>query len=105
MQDADEHIKFNATWKTTTSGILVANIAEEIFITVASHGFEDDGLIYHPNPKHGKVIGRIITILHFDEYDIDEDYEVSNVKADDCTRTTLSSQLSSIGRQYIKTNE
>ena len=50
-------------WKTTTSGILVTNHSGELFVTVASSGFEDDGLVYHPNPKHGKVIGRIVTSL------------------------------------------
>lgn len=50
-------------FKTTTSGILVANQKGELFITVATHGFEDDGLVYHPNPHRGTVIGRIIESL------------------------------------------
>ena len=51
------------SWKTTTSGILVVNTTGDIFITVASHGFEEDGLIYHPDPKSGRIIGRIVTTL------------------------------------------
>ena len=51
------------SWKSTTSGILVVNRVGELFITVASHGFEDDGLVYHPDPKHGKVIGKIVASL------------------------------------------
>ena len=51
------------SFKTTTSGILVANKQGQIFITVATHGFEDDGLVYHPNPHKGTVIGRIIESL------------------------------------------
>lgn len=47
------------TFKTTTSGVLFTNQKGELFITVATHGFEDDGLIYHPNPKKGAVIGQI----------------------------------------------
>ena len=50
-------------FKTTTSGILVTNQKGELFITVATHDFEDDGLIYHPNPHKGTVIGRIIESL------------------------------------------
>ena len=53
------------SWKTTTSGILVANDTGELFVTVASHGFEDDGLVYHPNPKDGKVIGKIVASLPY----------------------------------------
>ncbi|KAA6406532.1 MAG: hypothetical protein FRX48_09697 [Lasallia pustulata] len=50
-------------FKTTTSGILVTNQKGELFITVATHGFEDDGLVYHPNPHKGTVIGRVIENL------------------------------------------
>lgn len=49
--------------KSTTSGILVANLKGEIFITVATHGFEEDGLVYHPNPQTGTVIGQIVDSL------------------------------------------
>ena len=55
--------KSEESFKTTTSGILVTNREGQIFITVATHGFEDDGLIYHPNPHKGTVIGRIIDSL------------------------------------------
>ena len=55
--------QIEVSWKTSTSGILVTNNGGEMFVTVASHGFEDDGLVYHPNPKHGKVIGRIVASL------------------------------------------
>lgn len=50
----------NGTFKSTTSGILVAGSNGEIFITVASHGFESDGLVWHPNPRVGQIIGRVI---------------------------------------------
>ena len=46
--------------KSTTSGILVADQDGQIFITVATHGFEADGLIWHPTPRTGSVIGRIV---------------------------------------------
>ena len=51
------------SWKTSISGILVTDHAGEMFVTVASHGFEDDGLVYHPNPERGNVIGRIVASL------------------------------------------
>lgn len=51
------------TFKTTTSGILVANEKGEIFITVATRGSEQDGLIYHPKPTNGQVIGMVIKDL------------------------------------------
>ena len=47
-------------WRTSTSGILVRNKAGEQFITASSQGFEADGLVYHPNPQTGQVIGQII---------------------------------------------
>lgn len=50
-------------FKTTTSGILVTNRKGQMFITVATHGFEEDGLVYHPTPHKGTVIGRIIESL------------------------------------------
>ena len=50
-------------YKKTTSGILVVNKDGEPFITVATHGFEADGLVYHPNPITGSVIGRIVEHL------------------------------------------
>lgn len=50
-------------YKKTTSGILVVNKDGEPFITVATHGFEADGLVYHPNPITGSVIGRIVKHL------------------------------------------
>lgn len=55
--------KSEETFKTTTSGILVTNRKGEIFITVATNGFEDDGLVYHPNPHKGTVIGHIVESL------------------------------------------
>ena len=51
-------------YKKTTSGVLVANKNGELFITVATHGFQADGLVYHPNPISGSVIGRIVEKLH-----------------------------------------
>ena len=54
-------------WETTTSGILVADAKGEFFVTVASHGFNQDGLVYHPNPKSGTEIGRVVRSLpHLD---------------------------------------
>jgi hypothetical protein len=50
-------------YKKTTSGILVVNKDGHPFITVATHGFEADGLVYHPNPVTGSVIGRIVEHL------------------------------------------
>ena len=55
--------KKEKTFKTTSSGILVADQNGQLFITVASHGFEDDGLIFHPNPHAGNVIGNIVDTL------------------------------------------
>ena len=51
--------KTEELFKTTTSGILVANRHGDLFITVATHGFENDGLVYHPDPRSGIVIGKI----------------------------------------------
>ncbi|KAA6408946.1 MAG: hypothetical protein FRX48_07290 [Lasallia pustulata] len=50
-------------FKTTTSGILVTNQKGKLFITIATYGFEDDGLVYHLNPHKGTVIGRVIENL------------------------------------------
>lgn len=47
-------------YRQTTSGLLVVNGHGEPFITVATHGFEPDGLIYHPNPLTGSVIANIV---------------------------------------------
>jgi hypothetical protein len=55
--------KIEETFKTTTSGILVVDRHGQPFITVATHGFEDDGLVYHPNPVKGSVIGKIVDRL------------------------------------------
>ena len=51
--------KTEELFKTTTSGILVANRRGDLFITVATNGFENDGLVYHPNPRSGILIGKI----------------------------------------------
>lgn len=59
--------KIFEVWDSTTSGILVANTKGEIFITVATHGFGSDGLVWHPDPRTGEVIGNIIeSIPHTD---------------------------------------
>jgi hypothetical protein len=50
-------------YKKTTSSILVVNKDGEPFITVAMNSFKADGLIYHPNPITGSVIGRIVKHL------------------------------------------
>ncbi len=49
--------KSEESCKTTTSGILVTNRKGQIFITVATHGFEEDGLVYHPNPTRVQSLG------------------------------------------------
>ena len=36
-----------------------------LFTTVATHGFESDGLTYHPNPKKGTAIGQIETHIPY----------------------------------------
>ena len=43
-------------YKKITSGILVVNKDGEPFTIVVTHGFEADGLVYHPNPIMGSVI-------------------------------------------------
>lgn len=63
LQTTTRHGKTEETWKTSTSGILVADGSGERFVTVATHGFEDDGLVYHSNPRDGKGIGRIVQSL------------------------------------------
>ena len=50
-------------FKTSTSGILVVDRNGQLFITVATHGFEADGVVYHPNPHKGSVIGQIMKSL------------------------------------------
>lgn len=50
-------------YKQTSSGILVKDQQGSLFITVASHGFEDDGLVYHPDPDTGVIIGKIVKDL------------------------------------------
>ncbi len=49
-------------YSTTTSGVLVTNEKGELFITVATDGFEADGLVYHPSPK-GTLIGNVVKNL------------------------------------------
>ena len=46
-------------WLSTTSGMLVADSTGEVYVTVASHGFQSDGLVHHPGPNSRVVIGRI----------------------------------------------
>ena len=55
--------KTEERFKITSSGILVVDRHGQLFITVATHGFEDDGLVYHPTPVKGSVIGRIVDRL------------------------------------------
>src|SRR5271170_5192157 len=52
--------KTEESYMTTTSGLLVVDRYGQPFITVATHGFEDDGLVYHPTPSTGLVIGKIV---------------------------------------------
>lgn len=42
---------------------MVADDHGELFVTVATHGFQTDGLNFHPNPISGSVIGRIVCSL------------------------------------------
>jgi hypothetical protein len=55
--------KTEETFQTTTSGILVVDRSGQPFITVPTHVFEDDGLVYHSNPIKGSVIGKIVDKL------------------------------------------
>ena len=50
-------------YKSTTSGILVVDRDGNKFITVAAHGFEEYGLVWHSTPNSGRVIGNIVTKL------------------------------------------
>jgi hypothetical protein len=63
LRTITENGKVMDVYKKTTSGILVVNKDGHLFITVATHGFEADGLVYHPNPVTGSVIGRIVEHL------------------------------------------
>ena len=55
--------KINHQYKSTTSGILIIDRYGNKFITVATHGFESDGLVWHPTPEKGKIIGKIVDQL------------------------------------------
>ena len=63
IRTVSKHGKNEEVFKTTSSGILVVNRHGEMFITVATHGFEEDGLVYHPDPHKGMVIGKIVQNL------------------------------------------
>lgn len=39
---------------------MIVNQDGEFFITMAAHGFEEDGLVWHPTPHQGKIIGTIV---------------------------------------------
>ena len=47
-------------YKSTPTGIMIVNQDGELFITVAAHGFEEDGLVWHPTPHQGKIIGTVV---------------------------------------------
>jgi hypothetical protein len=49
----------NGEWNSTTSGILVVDKLGTPFITVATHGFNPDGEVWHPDPT-GIMIGKIV---------------------------------------------
>lgn len=51
--------EFN-NFKSTTSGLMVVNQDGENFIAMAAHGFEEDGLVRHPTPHQGKIIGNAV---------------------------------------------
>ncbi len=57
-------------YDSTTSGILVADTNGQFFITVATHGFQPDGLVYHPNPKTGVLIGNIVESIPYTDISI-----------------------------------
>jgi len=46
-------------WSSTTSGIMVVDKAGTLFVTVATHGFNPDGEVWHPKPN-GILISKII---------------------------------------------
>lgn len=52
-----------ASYKSATSGILVADKNGEPFVTVASHCFNQDGDVYHPKPNTGTIIGKVLNTL------------------------------------------
>lgn len=58
-----ENEELREIYKQTTSGILVVNDQGKPFVTVATHGSQTDGLIFHPNPILGSVIGKIVCSL------------------------------------------
>ena len=60
---ASENGEPREIYKQTTSGILVVDDQGEPFVTVATHGFQTDGLIFHPNPISGSVVGKIVRSL------------------------------------------
>jgi len=45
-------------WNSTTSGVLVVDKSGTPFITVATHGFNGDGEVWHPDPN-GVMVGKI----------------------------------------------
>ncbi|KAI4120471.1 MAG: hypothetical protein LQ338_006994 [Usnochroma carphineum] len=58
-----ENGQARSRYNTTSSGILVADQYGQIFITVAAHGFQEDGNVYHPNPDTGRIIGQVVKNL------------------------------------------
>lgn len=48
---------------TSRPGILVVDEQGELSVTVATHGFETDRLIHHPNPISGSFISKIVRNL------------------------------------------
>ena len=49
--------------RITSSVILVTDHQGTPFVTVATGGFRNDGVIYHPSARAGQVIGFIVRLL------------------------------------------
>ncbi len=50
-------------FKSTTSKLMVVNKDGKKFITMVVHGFEANGLMWHPTPHQRKIIGNIIELI------------------------------------------
>lgn len=64
---ADPESPDSVLWKTTTSGIAVRDPAGHYYVTGAAHGFNSDGLVFHPNP-YGALVGRVVQ--RFPDFDV-----------------------------------
>jgi len=49
-----------AQYLSTTSGLLVKDAQGNHYVTCALHGFNPDGIVFHPDPVKGKPIGKVV---------------------------------------------